>query len=147
MPVAVEDALTPGVSPKPLHPISRQLHDERSTGERLADEIAGHIGSRRFLIIQSIAVFCWISLNVIGLIAGWDPYPFVLLTPRVATAPRGEPRPGCAGLSVQWNSAAVAARSRALDAALVGADGDVVDRGLASPHQTARVELPVLVAV
>ena len=79
MTIAAEDALTPGVSPKPLHPISRQLHDERSTGERLADEIAGHIGSWRFLIIQSIAVFCWISLNVIGLIAGWDPYPFVLL--------------------------------------------------------------------
>ena len=79
MTIAAEDALTPGVSPKPLHPIARQLQDERSTGERLADKIAGHIGSWRFLIIQSIAVLCWIALNVIGLIAGWDPYPFVLL--------------------------------------------------------------------
>jgi len=40
----------------PLHPISQQLHEKRTAGERLADLIAHHIGSWRFLIIQTILV-------------------------------------------------------------------------------------------
>jgi len=63
----------------PLHPISQQLHEKRTAGERLADLIAHHIGSWRFLIIQTILVVIWIGLNVIALASRWDPYPFVLL--------------------------------------------------------------------
>ena len=63
----------------PLHPISQQLHERRTTGERLADAIAHHIGSWRFLIIQTVLVMIWITLNVFAVVSGWDPYPFVLL--------------------------------------------------------------------
>ena len=61
------------------HPMSQDLHESRTKGERLADAVAAQIGSWRFLIIQSILVLLWIALNLIGLAAKWDPYPFVLL--------------------------------------------------------------------
>jgi uncharacterized membrane protein len=55
------------------------LHQERTRGERLADAIATHIGSWRFLIIQTIAVILWIAINVVAAASGWHRYPFVLL--------------------------------------------------------------------
>ena len=61
------------------HPISQQLHEERTRGELLADNIAAQIGSWRFLIIQSVLVLLWIALNLTGLLLKWDAYPFVLL--------------------------------------------------------------------
>jgi uncharacterized membrane protein len=61
------------------HPISRQLHDERTFGERLADAAAEQIGSWRFIVIQSIAVSIWIVINVVAIVKAWDPYPFSLL--------------------------------------------------------------------
>ena len=61
------------------HPISRQLHDQRTLGERLADGVAQQIGSWRFLIIQSFFVAAWVILNMVAVLRHWDPYPFVLL--------------------------------------------------------------------
>jgi uncharacterized membrane protein len=61
------------------HPISKQLHEKRSGGERLADGVAAQIGSWRFLIIQTIAVGIWVALNLLAVAHHWDPYPFVLL--------------------------------------------------------------------
>ena len=75
--VTDDDASSDGAGP--LHPISQQLHEKRTTGERLADLIAHHIGSWRFLIVQTILVLMWIAINVVALAARWDPYPFVLL--------------------------------------------------------------------
>jgi hypothetical protein len=49
------------------------LHQERTRGERLADAIATHVGSWRFLIIQTIAVILSIAINVIAAASGWDP--------------------------------------------------------------------------
>ena len=69
----------PGILRALKHPISKQLHDDRTRGERLADTIAGQIGSWRFLIIQSVLVLLWIALNLTGLLLKWDAYPFVLL--------------------------------------------------------------------
>ena len=61
------------------HPVNVIHHDEARFGERLADSIASGIGSWRFLIIQTVAVLCWVVFNVIGLINHWDPFPFILL--------------------------------------------------------------------
>jgi uncharacterized membrane protein len=61
------------------HPVNVIHHDEATYGERLADGIAAGIGSWRFLIIQTVAVVCWVIFNVIGLINHWDPFPFILL--------------------------------------------------------------------
>ena len=58
--VTDDDASSDGAGP--LHPISQQLHEKRTRGERLADLIAHHIGSWRFLIIQTILVLMWIAM-------------------------------------------------------------------------------------
>ncbi|MGA7912787.1 MAG: DUF1003 domain-containing protein [Candidatus Dormiibacterota bacterium] len=61
------------------HVVNVVHHDEATLGERIADKAAAGIGSWTFLIIQTIAVLCWLSLNVIGLTHHWDPFPFILL--------------------------------------------------------------------
>lgn len=62
------------------HPVNQTHHDERSFGERIADQVAAGIGSWTFLIVQSLLIAIWISFNVLGLfVAHWDPYPFILL--------------------------------------------------------------------
>jgi uncharacterized membrane protein len=48
-------------------------------GDRLADSVAIGMGSWRFIIIQTVFVLVWMTLNVVGIIYHWDPYPFILL--------------------------------------------------------------------
>lgn len=61
------------------HPVNRRQFEQASVGERLADSIANGIGSWRFLIIQSVLVIMWVSINLAGFVLRWDPYPFILL--------------------------------------------------------------------
>jgi len=53
--------------------------DELSSGQHIADKTANVIGSWPFIIIQSILVTIWITINLIAFVRRWDPYPFVLL--------------------------------------------------------------------
>lgn len=55
------------------------LKRKATTGERLADRVAATVGSWRFIIIQSILLALWITLNLIAWVQHWDPYPFILL--------------------------------------------------------------------
>ena len=57
------------------NPLKRRV----TVGERLADKVAAIVGSWRFIIIQSVLLLAWITLNVIGWLQHWDPYPFILL--------------------------------------------------------------------
>src|SRR6202795_1075925 len=61
------------------HPVNVVHHDEATVGEMLADKIASGIGSWTFLIIQTCAVIAWLTLNIIGFMRHWDPFPFILL--------------------------------------------------------------------
>jgi uncharacterized membrane protein len=61
------------------HPVNIVHHEEATLGERIADRASAGIGSWRFLIIQTIAVALWVTLNAIGLVERWDPFPFILL--------------------------------------------------------------------
>ena len=61
------------------HPVNVVHHDEATFGEMLADKIASGIGSWTFLITQTCAVLAWLTLNIIGLMRHWDPFPFILL--------------------------------------------------------------------
>jgi uncharacterized membrane protein len=55
-------------------------HIENSSwGARLADKVATGMGSWTFIIIQTILVVTWMSLNILGIIEHWDAYPFILL--------------------------------------------------------------------
>ncbi len=53
--------------------------DSLGFGQRLADKVANGMGSWKFIIIQSILVILWMSLNIIGFVYHWDVYPFILL--------------------------------------------------------------------
>ncbi|HEY4328027.1 MAG TPA: DUF1003 domain-containing protein [Mucilaginibacter sp.] len=48
-------------------------------GQRLADSVANGMGSWRFIIIQTLIVILWMTLNVIGFVYHWDVYPYILL--------------------------------------------------------------------
>jgi len=55
-------------------------HKEESTiGNRLADSVAKGMGSWRFIIVQTLIVIVWMTLNVVGFMHHWDVYPFILL--------------------------------------------------------------------
>ena len=57
-----------------------EVEEERMTfGQRVADQLANTIGSWRFIIIQSVLIVLWITLNVVAWIEHWDPYPFILM--------------------------------------------------------------------
>jgi len=53
--------------------------DLPTRGQRLADRVTATIGSWRFILIQSTAITCWITGNVLFGEGAWDPYPFILL--------------------------------------------------------------------
>ena len=46
---------------------------------RFSESIARFLGTGRFLAGQTVLVLAWIVLNTAGLVAHWDPYPFILL--------------------------------------------------------------------
>lgn len=50
-----------------------------SIGDQAADWVARGMGSWRFILLQTFFVVAWMSLNVVGLVQRWDPYPFILL--------------------------------------------------------------------
>jgi uncharacterized membrane protein len=62
------------------HPVNQVHLDEATFGERMADKVAGAIGTWRFLIGQGLVIVAWILANILLLLNhGWDPYPFILL--------------------------------------------------------------------
>ena len=63
-----------------LHPVNQLHRDEASRGERMADMVAGAIGTWRFLIIQGVFIVDWVVVNLVWLAnRGWDPFPFIFL--------------------------------------------------------------------
>src|SRR3984885_10582515 len=52
---------------------------ELTRGQRIADAVAATMGSWRFIILQSVLLIIWITLNLTAYVKQWDPYPFILL--------------------------------------------------------------------
>jgi uncharacterized membrane protein len=46
---------------------------------RFAESLARFLGTGRYLVGQTLAVIIWITLNIVGIVGHWDPYPFILL--------------------------------------------------------------------
>jgi uncharacterized membrane protein len=46
---------------------------------RGAEKVARFFGSPGYIVGQTLAVIAWITLNAIGVVYHWDPYPFILL--------------------------------------------------------------------
>lgn len=62
------------------NPNWHRRHKESLTfGQRLADNVATFMGSWSFIIIQTLIVIVWMTLNIVGIFMQWDPYPFILL--------------------------------------------------------------------
>jgi uncharacterized membrane protein len=59
--------------------VAREFDEQLTFGQRVADRFAQIIGSWRFIIIQSLLLAVWITLNVTAYVYRWDPYPFILL--------------------------------------------------------------------
>jgi uncharacterized membrane protein len=63
-----------------LHPVNQVHVEEATLGERMADRVAGAIGTWRFLIGQGVVIVAWVVTNAIWLQnKSWDPFPFILL--------------------------------------------------------------------
>jgi uncharacterized membrane protein len=63
------------------HPVNKRLIEEAPLGARVADLLPGFMGSWKFIVIQTVIVAIWLSINI-GILAGliqFDPYPFILL--------------------------------------------------------------------
>lgn len=57
-----------------------QKHKEKLTsGQKVADKVAGVIGSWSFILIQTVIIIFWIAINLTAYVKHWDPYPFILL--------------------------------------------------------------------
>jgi len=46
---------------------------------RFSESLARFMGTGTFLFWQTLLVIMWITLNIVGVGFGWDPYPFILL--------------------------------------------------------------------
>jgi uncharacterized membrane protein len=46
---------------------------------RGAEKAARFFGTPQYIVGQTLVVIVWIAINAIGVIAQWDPYPFILL--------------------------------------------------------------------
>jgi uncharacterized membrane protein len=68
----------------PRRPARLQLqpHYDPDAFGRFSEAIARLLGTARFLVVQTVVVFSWITWNVVfrDTPAGFDPYPFILLT-------------------------------------------------------------------
>ncbi|HSV13237.1 MAG TPA: DUF1003 domain-containing protein [Tepidisphaeraceae bacterium] len=56
------------------------IADDKATfGQRIADAVAAKMGSWTFIIVQSVLLAIWVTLNCLAWVFHWDPYPFILL--------------------------------------------------------------------
>ncbi|MBU7586058.1 MAG: DUF1003 domain-containing protein [Nostoc sp. TH1S01] len=53
--------------------------EELTPGQRLADKLASHVGSWKFLICQSTILAGWVGLNLAPGVPHWDESPFIML--------------------------------------------------------------------
>ena len=59
--------------------MEKAASEVRTLGDRLAEWLASLVGSWTFLIVQTLILVSWLSLNIFMWIKHWDPYPFILL--------------------------------------------------------------------
>ncbi len=63
----------------PVQNVNQLIEQRLTFGQRAADAVARAAGSWQFIIIQSIFLALWATLNVVGWFYHWDPYPFILM--------------------------------------------------------------------
>lgn len=61
------------------HPLAVKTVQPQTLGERLADAVAGRVGSWPFVLSQTLLLGAWIIGNAWFGAGAWDPFPFILL--------------------------------------------------------------------
>lgn len=59
--------------------LNHEQHHNQDAFGRFAERFARFMGTPKFIVYMTVFVIAWVSLNVVGLIGHWDPYPFILL--------------------------------------------------------------------
>lgn len=59
--------------------VKKNNHSDLTLGQRYADLLTKWAGSWVFIISILIFLLIWMIINVLVMIKGWDPYPFILL--------------------------------------------------------------------
>jgi len=54
-------------------------NEELTRGQKLADKLASHVGSWKFLICQSTILAGWVGVNLAPGLPHWDESPFIML--------------------------------------------------------------------
>ena len=58
----------------------RRIEVDPDRFARISERVARFLGTGRYLVIQTVLVIVWITLNLILVgVYRWDPYPFILL--------------------------------------------------------------------
>lgn len=55
------------------------IHYDPDAFGRFSEAIARNLGTAKFLVIQTVIVIIWITVNVVAATLRFDPYPFILL--------------------------------------------------------------------
>lgn len=63
----------------PKKEVNKLHNHELTPGQKYADLLTKHAGSWGFIIGLMAFLVIWMIVNVVVLIEGWDPYPFILL--------------------------------------------------------------------
>jgi uncharacterized membrane protein len=63
----------------PVRNVNQVFEEQLTLGQRSADWVANTMGSWKFIVIQTIVLAAWISLNIFAWVNHWDPYPFILM--------------------------------------------------------------------
>ena len=64
---------------QPAQGRSLSIHYDPAAVGRFSEAIARNLGTARFLVIQTVVVAVWITLNLFAVGLRWDTYPFILL--------------------------------------------------------------------
>lgn len=78
------DSQAPAAIPdNPYRHIEAHSHLHGTFGEdrfaAIAEKIALFFGTPTYIVVQTVIVLMWVSLNAIGVAFAWDKYPFVFL--------------------------------------------------------------------
>jgi uncharacterized membrane protein len=63
----------------PVVNVNEAMGEVMTPGQRVADSVTQVMGSWTFIIVQSIILIAWMTVNAIAWFRHWDTYPFILL--------------------------------------------------------------------
>ena len=63
----------------PVRDVNQVVDETLTLGQRASDRVASIVGSWPFIVVQSVLLMVWATLNITAWIRQWDPYPFILM--------------------------------------------------------------------